>query len=120
MCDASHVRVHPLCGARPPNENELTATHGLSIARLPWYVRYNRNLTITNNELSFIGDGAMASWGDTSAALNENGTLAVPGGYKVGPDGRCVRVVQGSPSACCRDATSHDRNHRDHRSCSST
>ena len=28
----------------------------------------------------------MASWGDTSAALNENGTLTVPGGYKVGPD----------------------------------
>lgn len=24
---------------------------------------YNRNLSITNNEFSFIGDGAMASWG---------------------------------------------------------
>ena len=49
---------------------------------------YNRNLSITNNELSFIGDSVMASWGDTSAALNANGSLAVPGGFKVGPDGR--------------------------------
>jgi hypothetical protein len=28
---------------------------------------YNRNLTVNNNEFSFIGDSAMASWGDTSA-----------------------------------------------------
>ena len=28
---------------------------------------YNRNLSITNNELSFIGDSAIAAWGDTSA-----------------------------------------------------
>ena len=49
---------------------------------------YNRNLTVSNNEFSFIGDSAMASWGDTSSALNANGTLTVPGGYKVGPDGR--------------------------------
>jgi len=49
---------------------------------------YNRNLSITNNELSFIGDSAIASWGDTSAALNANGSLTVPGGFKVGPDGR--------------------------------
>lgn len=26
--------------------------------------------------------------GDTSAALNGNGTIKVPGGFKVGPDGR--------------------------------
>ena len=49
---------------------------------------YNRNLSITNNEISFIGDGAMAAWGDTSAALNANGSKTVPGGFKVGPDGR--------------------------------
>ena len=49
---------------------------------------YNRNLSITNNELSFIGDSAIASWGDTSAALNANRSLTVPGGFKVGPDGR--------------------------------
>ena len=42
-------------------------------------VGYNRNLTVSNNEFSFIGDGAMASWGDTSAALNANGSLTVPG-----------------------------------------
>ena len=49
---------------------------------------YNRNLTVKNSEFSFIGDSAMASWGDTSSALNANGSLTVPGGYKVGPDGR--------------------------------
>ena len=49
---------------------------------------YNRNLTIANNEFGYIGDSAMAAWGDTSARLNANGTSTVPGGYKVGPDGR--------------------------------
>eukprot|EP00912_Choanoflagellata_sp_UC4_P000575 UC4_evm2s355 len=49
---------------------------------------YNRGLSITNNEFSFIGDSAMASWGDTSENLNLNGTLKVPGGHPVGPDGR--------------------------------
>lgn len=57
---------------------------------------YNRNLSVTNNEFSFIGDGAMASWGDTSAVLNENGTVTVPGGYKVGPDGRGGEQPRGS------------------------
>ena len=57
---------------------------------------YNRNLTISNNEFSFIGDGAMASWGDTSSALNANGSLTVPGGYKVGPDGRGGEQPRGS------------------------
>ena len=49
---------------------------------------FNRGLELTNNEFAFIGDSAMAAWGDTSAALNANGTVTVPGGYKVGPDGR--------------------------------
>ncbi len=49
---------------------------------------FNRNTSIVRNEFSFIGDSAMASWGDTSSRLNENGTLHVPGGFKVGPDGR--------------------------------
>ena len=35
----------------------------------------------------------MASWGDTSAALNGNGTIAVPGGYKVGPDGQLNLLI---------------------------
>lgn len=38
----------------------------------------------------------MASWGDTSAALNENGTVVVPGGYPVGPDGRGGNQPRGS------------------------
>ena len=49
-----------------------------------------------HNEFSFIGDSAMASWGDTSALLNENGTMTVPGGYKVGPDGRGGEQPRGS------------------------
>jgi hypothetical protein len=49
---------------------------------------YHRNLSLTNNEFSFIGASAMAAWGDTSSALNANGTLTVPGEHKVGPDGR--------------------------------
>ena len=47
---------------------------------------YNRNLTVASNEFVYIGDSAMAAWGDTSGALNQNGSLAVP--YPVGPDGR--------------------------------
>lgn len=49
---------------------------------------FHRNLSIVRNEFSFIGGSAIAAWGDTSSALNANGTLRVPGGYKVGPDGR--------------------------------
>lgn len=49
---------------------------------------YHRNLSLTDNEFAFIGASAMTAWGDTSSALNGNGTLTVPGGHKVGPDGR--------------------------------
>ena len=47
---------------------------------------YDRNLTIADNEFEFIGDSAMASWGETSGKLNANGSVVVP--YAVGPDGR--------------------------------
>lgn len=71
---------------------EAVAVDGCLLTRLDgnaiFIGGYNRNLSITNNEFSFIGDGAMASWGDTSEVLNENKTITVPGGYKVGPDGR--------------------------------
>jgi hypothetical protein len=30
---------------------------------------YGRNLSFSNNEFEFIGENAMASWGDTSTAL---------------------------------------------------
>jgi hypothetical protein len=39
---------------------------------------FNRNTTIVRNEFSFIGDSAMAAWGDTSSLLNENGTHSSP------------------------------------------
>ena len=47
---------------------------------------YHRDLLISNNEFEYIGDSAMASWGDTSNNLNANATISVP--YAVGPDGR--------------------------------
>ena len=85
---------------------------------------FNRNTTIVRNEFSFIGDSAMAAWGDTSSLLNENGThssplnvsllshsssairsrhsivgagtLHVPGGFKMGPDGRSGEQPRGT------------------------
>jgi hypothetical protein len=47
---------------------------------------YNRGLTIDSNEFVFIGDTAIAAWGDTSTRLNANGSLSLP--YPIGPDGR--------------------------------
>ena len=47
---------------------------------------YNRNLTIGNNEFFGLGGSAMASWGDTSYDMTEDGKLSVP--YPIGPDGR--------------------------------
>jgi len=47
---------------------------------------YNRNATIANNEASWIGDNAFASWGVTGTCLNANCSRALK--YKVGPDGR--------------------------------
>ena len=49
---------------------------------------YNRGAVVTTNEFIFIGDNVIAQWGDTSAVLNENKSLSVPGGWKIGPDGR--------------------------------
>ena len=47
---------------------------------------YNRNLTVESNEFEFIGENAMASWGETSTKLNAAGTKTVP--WPIGPDGR--------------------------------
>ena len=47
---------------------------------------YNRRLSVDSNEFVFIGDSAIAAWGDTSRGLNANGSLSL--GYPVGPDGR--------------------------------
>ena len=47
---------------------------------------YNRNLTVESNEFEFIGENAMASWGETSTKLNDAGTKIIP--WPIGPDGR--------------------------------
>ena len=47
---------------------------------------YNRNLTIASNEFEFIGENAMASWGETSTKLNAAGNKTIP--WPIGPDGR--------------------------------
>ena len=55
---------------------------------------YHRDLLISNNEFEYIGDSAMASWGDTSNNLNSNGSISVP--YAVGPDGRAGNQNRGA------------------------
>ena len=47
---------------------------------------YNRNATIASNEMSWIGDGAIAAWGSTGHCLNANCTRKLK--YAVGPDAR--------------------------------
>ena len=47
---------------------------------------YTRDVTISNNEFSFIGDNAIASWGHTGSCADAECALDL--GYKVGPDGR--------------------------------
>ena len=49
---------------------------------------YHRALTIEANEFYGIGDSVLAAWGDTSECLNENCSLTLPKGVKMGPDGR--------------------------------
>jgi hypothetical protein len=47
---------------------------------------YNRGLTISQNEFSWIGGSAMAAWGDTSTTLSATKKTQVP--WPIGPDGR--------------------------------
>jgi len=47
---------------------------------------YNRRTMLTNNDFSWIGDSAMASWGATGFCMNENCSRSIP--YPNGPDGR--------------------------------
>ena len=47
---------------------------------------YNRNATISNNEVSWHGDTAFAAWGNTGHCLTESCNETVP--FPVGPDGR--------------------------------
>ena len=48
---------------------------------------YARNLTLSDNDFELLGGSAMCAWGDTSGALNQNGSLPVLP-WKIGPDGR--------------------------------
>lgn len=47
---------------------------------------YNRNATISNNDVSWNGDTAFAAWGITGKCVNENCTRKLD--WPVGPDGR--------------------------------
>ena len=47
---------------------------------------YNRALTVSNSTFEWIGGSAMASWGDTSYAMNANGSRTIP--WPRGPDVR--------------------------------
>ena len=47
---------------------------------------YNRNATIDSNEMSWIGDGAIAAWGSTRSCLDANCSKKIEWG--VGPDAR--------------------------------
>ena len=47
---------------------------------------YNLNATISHNELSWVGDSAMAAWGSTLSCLDAKCTTKLP--WNVGPDAR--------------------------------
>ncbi len=47
---------------------------------------YNRNATIASNEMSWIGDGAIAAWGSTGNCLDAKCSRKLAWG--VGPDAR--------------------------------
>lgn len=47
---------------------------------------YHRSAEIMQNEFVEIGDSCIVAWGDTSEALNENGSKTLP--WPVGPDAR--------------------------------
>ena len=49
---------------------------------------YNRNTSITDSTFSWLGSSAIALWGETSTALNANGSKVLPEGMRMGPDAR--------------------------------
>ena len=50
------------------------------------FCRYNRNTSITGNEVSWNGDTAFAAWGITGKCINEKCDRKLD--WPVGPDGR--------------------------------
>ena len=80
------------CGVQ---HNQITRVDGNGIIVL----NYNRNMSITNNDMSWIGDTAIATYGSTSKCLNENCSRSIP--YLRGPDARggnqpWYTVIQGN------------------------
>ena len=49
---------------------------------------YNFNATVSENEMEWIGDTAIAAWGSTGTCLTEKCDVKVPHNIGVGPDGR--------------------------------
>eukprot|EP00039_Didymoeca_costata_P026545 m.16129 g.16129 ORF g.16129 m.16129 type:complete len:957 (+) comp5588_c0_seq1:70-2940(+) len=47
---------------------------------------YNRNVTVSNNEMQWIGDSAIAGWGSTGKCLDSECKRSIP--YLTGPDAR--------------------------------
>ena len=64
------------------DDNFMTRLDGNGI----FLSNYNRNVTISHNEMSWIGDGAIAAWGSTGTCLVENCSRTIAWG--VGPDAR--------------------------------
>jgi hypothetical protein len=62
--------------------NYLTSIDGNGI----FLSNYNMNATISNNELAWVGDSAIAAWGSTGKCLNKNCSETLP--WLVGPDAR--------------------------------
>lgn len=69
---------------------ERCTVHGNQMVRLDgnavFLSAYNRNATISANDVSWNGDTAFAAWGITGHCVNENCTRKLD--WPVGPDGR--------------------------------
>ena len=63
------------------DRNQLTRCDGNGI----FLGGYTRNVSIVGNDMSWIGDSAMAAFGWTSDCLHPNCSVKLPA--KVGPDG---------------------------------
>jgi hypothetical protein len=81
-----HVHRTPILSLRTTTQAN-TAAHSLGICLALIMLSH------VDPHVQFIGDSAMASWGETSFNLNENKSVTIP--YPLGPDGRggaCVRA----------------------------
>ena len=85
------ITMHGTEGARVEN-NLFTRLDGNAI----FTGGYHRGLRITNNEFSFVGASAIASWGWTGECLNEKCDQKLPTGVMMGPDGRAGNQAIGT------------------------